>query len=258
MKQYNLYLDESETHSNNGNRHFCIAGLIVEDGLHDGVLTNDLNNLKNSIWSTNPNPESIILHEKDIKAANNGYNNAPRNGPYAQFRNNNQMNALYSSLNHIFVNNDVKIIAVSISEDKLNSHYPAPLRHQDKWTIVLQLLMENFTHFLQSNDGKGQVIYEYIGEAHKREMRKRFYNIKSMGTMYISPYEIQTRLMGICFPEKSENITGLQLADFLPNDIARSHAGFRRHNSNIYTAIRRKAYDGNIGTKNRFGIKLIP
>lgn len=166
---------------------------------------------------------------------------------------------MYTDLNKIIVNNDLVIIAVSISKDKLNYYYPLPLRHIDEWTIALQLLLENFSHFLVQKDGKGQIYYEYINDYHKKEMRRRFYTIKSMGTMYISPYIIQSRLMGINFPTKAENMTGLQLTDFIPNDIARKHAGFRvKKKMNLRHTIIRKTYNGIVNDKSRFGIKMIP
>lgn len=256
-KVYNLYLDESTTHYKSKQEHFCIAGIIVREDVHDGVLTTELNNLKKKIWSDLENPCALILHEKEVKEANRRRGNiAP---DYVRFKKDSTTKQLYAELNKIIANNDVYIVAVSISKDKLNSYYPNPLRHNDEWTIALQLLLENFTHFLVKNNGKGQIYYEHINGAHKREMRRRFYTIKSMGTMYISPYEIQSRLMGICFPEKNENITGIQLSDFIPNDIARKHAGFSiKKKMNMRHTIERKTYDGKIREKARFGVKMIP
>lgn len=249
--------DESTTHNNGTQEHFCIAGIIAREDIHDGVLTEQLNNLKNKIWSDLTNPCALILHEKEVKEANRRRGNI--SPEYVRFKNDSTTKQLYAELNKIIANNDVYIIAVSVSKDKLDKFYPDSLRHNDEWIIALQLLLENFTHFLVKNNGKGQIYYEYINDMHKREMRRRFYTIKSMGTMYISPYEIQSRIMGICFPSKNENITGLQLSDFIPNDIARKHAGFSiRKKMNLRHTIERKLYDGRIKEKARFGMKMIP
>ena len=76
-KRYTLYLDESETHKFNpvsgGSEkfHFCMAGVIVaEDSIQD--LANSVKQLKRTIWSDFPNPESIILHQMRILEAEKG------------------------------------------------------------------------------------------------------------------------------------------------------------------------------------------
>lgn len=256
-KLYNLYLDESETHKNNKDYHFCIAGIIVEDTIDKTVLKTDLDNLKKSIWGDLENTSDIVLHEKEVKDANRSRKNI--NTQYLRFKKDETVKKLYSNLNKIIVNNNLYTIGVSLSKNKLNEYYPKSLRHSDEWAIAMQLLIENFTHFLKMNNGRGQIYYEHISEDHKKKMRQRFYTIKSTGTMYISPYEIQACLMGITFPNKSENISGLQIADFIPNDIARKHAGLKvKKNMTLRKSILRKAYDGGLKDKSRFGQKMIP
>lgn len=253
---YNLYLDESETNINNEQRHFCIGGIIVKQNIHDTKLKFELDALKQKLWADLPIPSDIILHEKEVKE---GYRRRNKMEQYDRFRNNGKIKMLYAELNKMLVNNDICTIGVSISKDKLEKNYPDPMKHPDIWMIAMQLLLENFTHFLATKNARGQIYYEHISEDHKRKMRRRFYSIKNLGTMYISPDEIQARLMGICFPQKSDNIVGLQLADFIPNDIARKHAGLKaKKNMTLRNSILRKAYCGNISDKSRFGIKMIP
>lgn len=132
---YNLYLDESLTYRNNTQEDFCIVGIIVSQNLHDGALTTELNNLKQTIWGDLQNPTDLILHEKEVKQANRG--RGSNSVEYQRFKNNRRARNLYAELNKIIDNNDVQIIAVSISKDKLNAYYPSPLRHNDEWTIAI-------------------------------------------------------------------------------------------------------------------------
>ena len=81
MDVYNLYLDESLTFNRrfnktlgkyeNINKHFAIAGIIVEENFHENELTKKLSNLKRAIWYDNYPMEynNFILHEKEIKEA---------------------------------------------------------------------------------------------------------------------------------------------------------------------------------------------
>lgn len=77
MKQYTLYLDESETHQfdakrkKNVNAHFCMAGIIVEDADIE-PLDHSLCQLKRAVWPELPNPESVILHQMNILNADKG------------------------------------------------------------------------------------------------------------------------------------------------------------------------------------------
>lgn len=118
--------------------------------------------------------------------------------------------------------------------------------------------MENFCHFLKNRNGIGKIFYEAIGEDQSKEMCLRFHHIKAMGTMYVSPYAIQKSIISIDFPKKSDNIAGLQIADFIPNDVARDALKKKKHQFNINREINQAKYDGMIGNKDRFGVKIIP
>ncbi len=91
-------------------------------------------------------------------------------------------------------------------------------------------------------------------------MSQHFHQIKAIGTMYVNSRSIQKYIRNIDFPSKQDNIVGLQLADFIPNQIAKKsinkkiYANTKDFNTNIY----RKTYDGQCGNKNRFGIRTIP
>lgn len=68
---------------------------------------------------------------------------------------------------------------------------------------------------------------------------------------------LQERLSTINFAIKSENIIGLQLADFIPNPLARLALGKSQKPFSILEGIKTKVYDGAVGMKDRFGFKII-
>ncbi len=50
MAEYTLYIDESETFNNTGNKYFVMSGVIIRDS--DYVeIENKLNQIKKKIWN---------------------------------------------------------------------------------------------------------------------------------------------------------------------------------------------------------------
>lgn len=82
--------------------------------------------------------------------------------------------------------------------------------------------------------------------------------MKLMGSMYMTKEAAEKRLLGIDFIYKSNNEAGLQIADFIPNSFARDRAGISQPNPNIFGTLRYNLYDGNMGNRDRFGIKYMP
>ena len=56
-------------------------------------------------------------------------------------------------------------------------------------------------------------------------MNQHFHQIKAIGSIYVNSSSVQKYIKGIEFPSKQENIAGLQLADFIPNQIAKKVLG---------------------------------
>lgn len=54
-----------------------------------------------------------------------------------------------------------------------------------------------------------------------------------------------------------KNCAGLQLADFVPNYFARDHTGKPQPKYNIFGTLKYLRYDGNVGDKDRFGVKYM-
>ena len=91
-------------------------------------------------------------------------------------------------------------------------------------------------------------------------MLMRFYQVSSIGTMYVRPDAIQQKIMQFCFVHKTENLQCLQLADFMVNQMARKKSGKIIYNNvkDLTNNILSKSYDGTTGNVDRYGIKTIP
>ena len=127
-----------------------------------------------------------------------------------------------------------------------------------KLTVALQLLLENYCHFLMHNNAVGGICYESLLEPENQELRQRFHELKAYGTMYYPSVVLQTHIDNISFVLKKENKAGLQLADFVPNTMARLAAGMPPKSSTLRKNVVRRLYDGGIGDAHKYGGKVIP
>lgn len=261
MNSYTLYLDESETNKNHNVHAYSIGGIIVEDNYHDTVLAPRIAQVKQIIWSDIKDYEKIILHEKEVKdATEHRVDKANVKPEYLRFYNNtNNCTKLYKELDYTLRSSDLYTLGCVAVEEKLENNFPSNLSN-DYSAICMQIIIENFCHFLYHKNAIGNIKYESRENSQNIAMSQHFHQIKAIGTMYVNSRSIQKYIRNIDFPSKQENIAGLQLADFIPNQIAKKsinkkiYANAKDFNANIY----RKTYDGTCGNKNRFGIRTLP
>lgn len=257
MDEYTLYLDESTTH-NHGYKNlvFCLAGIIIKNSDYP-ILQQEIVNLKLNIWHDLPNPSDIIFHEKEIREAQNRRSSLANIKPhFHRFRSNQYSRMLYDGFSSLLKTFPSYILGAVIQKDGLNSYFPEAIQ-TDQYLTAMQIILENFSQFLANHNGMGHVVFESRAEADKN-VRLRYNHIKAMGTMYISPFAMQTLLKDIAFPSKLDNVEGLQLADFVPNPFARHALGKQQHQFNIYRSLRQLRYDGKLSNYDRFGVKIMP
>lgn len=271
QKQYTLYIDESQTHNQYQQQpHFCMAGAIINDKEY-AIVENELNQLKRNVWSHCPNPEKIILHQKNIIDASKNKLDISKFPEYMSFRSKGFRKQFYANLAKIFDCNKIRIVGGSINVEYMEKCYeikkpqitgnPIQYRNQtNKYLITLQLLLENYCHFLIVNNGKGRIVYESISEIDNERICSKFYQIKLMGSMYITKEAMDNHLLGINFIKKDENNAGLQIADFIPYAFAREHAKFNQldKDNTLIRKMKYYRYDGKQKDQNRYGIKYMP
>lgn len=271
QKQYTLYIDESQTHDKFEQRpHFCMAGAIINDKEYS-AMADAVNHLKRTIWNDYSYPEKIILHQKSIIDASKGKLNISKFPEYERFKSKGFRKNFYSEFARIFDCRKITIVGSSIDVEYMEKCYDIikpringesiQFRNQtNKYLITLQLLLENFCHFLVTHNGKGRIVYESISEIDNERICSKFYQIKLMGSMYITKEAMHNHLLGINFVRKDDNNIGLQVADFIPNAFAREHARFNQFDKDD-TLIRKMKfyrYGGQQNNQDRYGIKFMP
>lgn len=263
-KKYTLYLDESETHrhdkitNRNTDFYFCMAGVIVADDVYE-ILKGDVNQLKHNIWPELPDPEQIILHQMRLAEAEKGRLDSVKYPEYVKFCARKERKRFYKELKQIFAHNSLTVIGSSINLGNLKEYYGVQNKNgQDQYLVAMQLLLENYCHFLCNNNAIGRIVYEHRELIGDERLRDRYYHMKLMGSMYMTKETAEKRLLGIDFVDKTSNEAGLQIADFVPNSFARDHAGMKQLEPNIFSTLKYHLYDGNMGFDDRFGVKYMP
>lgn len=90
------------------------------------------------------------------------------------------------------------------------------------------------------------------------KIQQRIYELKALGTLYYSPKTIQDHLRDIHFEPRTNNLAGLQLADFVPNTLGRYAAMMKPKNRDFAKNVRSKLYDGGEADgKYKFGFKVL-
>ncbi|KAF6582740.1 MULTISPECIES: DUF3800 domain-containing protein [Paenibacillus] len=245
MKRFTLYLDEILTGGHF--EHFCLMGLAIAEEDYEKKVIPYVNELKKKFFGD----DKVIIHEMDI----NRHKTAT---PFKVFQDKQKLQEFWNDITNMFNSYDIPIFGVSIHEDNCKKLYE---NGRDKYFIALQLIMENFVHFLELNDAKGSIYLESTNsdpDQKDQQLQHHFHYLMAQGTLFYSNKTVQKRLSTINFSLKPDNVIGLQIADLLPNTWNRKLSGKSQRTYGLLDVIEKQAYDGGCNKKDRFGLKIIP
>jgi hypothetical protein len=237
-----LFLDELQP--NSAFNHFCLAGCIIEKELYTNTVVPYVNKLKKDVFGN----ENVILHEIEIRRQEVAVYKIPMPKREEFWRG---MDTFFS-IPDIFLT-----IGVAINCAEYHRLYSSDYKC-DEYFVGLQIIMENFTHFLEMQDGIGSLFVESRNHKEDERLQNHYHTLKATGTLFLNKNAMQKRLGTISFPLKTDNNIGLQVADFIPNPIARYTGGLQQKSPTLYPHIVNKLYDGGVHLSNRFGLKVIP
>lgn len=241
-KNYTLYLDEILPLNNL--KYFCLAGVIIEDDYFTQEVTPAIEQIKIDIFGD----KSVILHEADIRR--------PKpNTKYMMVKEKKDRDLYFEKINQFFDEKEFTIIGAALNEFNVSTVYP---NHRDRYFVCLQIILENFTHFLMKHNGKGKILIESRNSTQDKQLRKHFNNLTvSTGTLFYNPKDIRRYITAIDFPSKKSNNIGLQIADMIPNPMNRKLSGMKQTVNGLLSKIESKVYDGQMGNAKRFGMKIL-
>jgi hypothetical protein len=241
MAEYTLFLDESDIKGNL--KCFCLCGCIIEKG-HYHKIEQDMQQLKCTIFG---NDLRDAMHEFDVKRK--------QKYPYTKLQDQAVNMRFWSGLRKIMMDNEFHIIGAAINKEKYKELYPKSGQINNPYYVVLQMVLENYVHFLGNRDSTGDIIAENRSDCSK--LMSHFYSIMANGTLYINRKLIQKSICGFQFCSKKDNVYGLQLSDFLANPINRFCSELEPNENDLLDIIIDRLYDGGCGLKNRFGLRQL-
>ncbi len=243
MANYYLFLDEIK--ANDRYTHFCLGGCIIEDMVYRKHIIPYIVKLKSDIFYCS----SIVLHECKISQKSN---------EFRVLKNKAKELALWNGMKKIFIDFDIKTLCVGIDYQKYKLVYKNKSNIlNSEYYIALQIILENFVHFLQNVNGMGSVYLESRGIVEDMRLQEKYDIIAKQGTLFIDKSEFKKRLTTISFPMKDDNNIGIQIADFIPNPVARYFSGIKQKPLNLFDEIKQVSYDGNESLSERFGFKKV-
>lgn len=247
MKRYLLFLDEilPANHFD----HFSLVGFAVSHDDYQAKLVPEMDKLKIDLFGNT----NVVLHEKEV-------NDARKTTPFGIFQVPGKKKEMWDRVCVIFTTLKLPIFAVSIHSRDYPSIYG---ESRDPYHVALQLILENFLHFLVKNDGCGDIQLESTNtdpDQKDEQLTQHFHYLKANGTLFYGRRVIQRRLGSFSVNPKTLNIVGLQLADLLPNTINRhlSNGKYPLRSHSLINVIQAQLYDGDCGNTALFGHKIIP
>jgi hypothetical protein len=186
---------------------------------------------------------------------------------------------VYGKLSQILKKADVTVFSCIIKLQQLYDLYVLDENHNgiylidDKYNVALQKVIENFTHYLSVNDGYGDVVYESrntIGENSAKSPDVKLINdyhkiqANNKGIVYTNSNAVQIRNRTIVVYSKSDDVAGLQIADFVAYNITKfEECKVKEQATDFMKLIHRISYNGGqyIGEKDQrsfWGMRVLP
>lgn len=283
--EYVLYLDESEFKTS---KTFAIAGIAIKKK-NIGLLEQGMEEVKRLIWSeeyiTSNNPILHCTEFQKVFANRKSDDITDVKDEYQEFMKLSEEEIekiyyqVYGKLCQVLKKADATVFSCIIKIQQLQDLFFLDETHNgihlidDKYNIALQKVIENYTHYLSVNDGYGDVVYESrntTGENSANSPDVKLINVyhkiqaNNKGIVYTDSMAVQSRNRTIVAYSKSENLAGLQLADFVAYNIIRLEGcKVEQQITDFMKQIHRLSYNGghSISEKDQrsfWGMRVLP
>ncbi|MGH2551364.1 MAG: DUF3800 domain-containing protein [Thermomicrobiales bacterium] len=252
-RRYYVYLDECGNHApidQSGQFPvFCLTAILIDA---ESVARAD--RIFRTWKAQHLGAPSNVLHEPELRRGDN----------YFSSKSPQQRKEIAISLEETVARIDFTCIAAVLDKKAFKDQYGVgkvddflPL---STYLLCVDFLMERVIHFLYNvgDDALGIVIAESRGELEDAQVQAEFLRLHLEGTQFVNDSHFRNQLRPyILFRKKSDNDTGLQLADALARPIAESAVSLKPGIIR-QSILNGKIYDGQKGRPESYGIKIFP
>ena len=219
---------------------FTLCGVVVSEE-QDELLADRINSLKRVIW----NNTNIILHSRDIRKCQNGFEVLFDLEVKKRF---------IESVNAILGDDIYIIICCAILKESYIRQYG---KLNDVYGLSLSYIMERVVFYLDSV-GKDNIelrtVIERRGKKEDKSLLNYYNQLLDRGTYWVSVERMRKYFKRFDMRWKSENIVGLQVADLVAYPITR-HVLNPNGVNLAYDVLKKNIYqvDGKM-----YGMKVFP
>jgi hypothetical protein len=240
--EYILFLDESK--DTPPSKLFALGGVAIERNNYKNNIIPYIEKLKIDVF----NSKDVILHETDIRDA--------CEKDYLPMRKKENRDMFWDRMGKLFDGYNIKVfnavVTPSLCKKTYNSKYL-----NNEYFIALQIILENYVHFLEKNKAIGSICIESRNLKENNRLHNHYEQLKKHGTLFINNFGMIKCITTLSFCEKFDNIIGLQIADFIPNVFKKYSIEEKQRNPSILSNMCNCLYDGNVNDINRFGNKKV-
>lgn len=282
MDKYTLFLDES---SDKEKGIVLVAGFAIPNSQME-LFSSSILEVKKLIWTEEYiKNNATILHCTELKTIYNNRRNPElykfiSRPEYRIFKkmNYNKLKDIYENiyikLCEIIKNFDITVFGCKVDEKKFQYLFDTSNRIlEDSYNMSIQIIIENFSHFLNIKNGVGYIVYESRNNeenTHRKspdvKMYENFCKIKSLskGVPYVNQNLIANRIRYFDIIRKVRENPGLEFADFVVFNLYKSFfIGDPKDKTEFMKKIEKKIYNGGYSEnvkmlKSFYGIRCIP
>lgn len=284
MDEYTLFLDESK---NKERTLFTISGIIIKDGNLE-KLYSGINDVKKCIWADGYNDGDYpVLHCVELSIINNNRKNKKFLSTYLKShstfsilgsKSDAEIRKIYDNVYSLFSKTlketDCITIGCLIDIQKFKYIYGNSISSNGEllFEVAMQEIIENYAHFLLNVNGIGNIVYEsrndelaLTNKSPDFKMYDNFCKIKSCnkGISFINQENIAKTIRYFYVYDKSEDIPGLQFADFVAYNVLHNINRTKEQYSEFMKKILKRLYNGghDLSVKDLrdyFGLKKLP
>lgn len=219
---------------------FTLCGIVVSEE-QDRMMSERINALKSEIW----NNTNIILHSRDIRKCQNGFELLFDLDVKKRF---------IQGINDILGDKGYVVVCCSILKEPYIRQYG---KLNDVYGLSLSYIMERVAFYLESlglSDIELCTIIEKRGKKEDAALLNYYNQLLDRGTYWVDSHRMKNVFKKFDMRWKSENIVGLQIADLIAYPVTR-HVLNPKGVNLAYDVLKKNIFqlNGKI-----FGMKIFP
>lgn len=208
--KYRMYIDEVgyASHKNCADeqyRYLSLTGVIIDLAYVKETVAPSLENMKRHLFDPHPD-EAVILHRNDI---------VRKRPPFECLFDPEKRREFDHLLLSLLGELTYSVVTVIIDKQEQLDRYT--VWQHDPYHYAMQVLLERYVKWLESEKAKGDVLAESRGGREDQRLMRAFARIWNEGTDYMGDERFKAALSSkeLKVKLKANNIAGLQIADLL-------------------------------------------